>query len=76
MKRPTMLRVLVLPLVLGFVIALAVAGAYWGLEALLAGCADHDRGLWEGAVMAAVINGGFALSNLVLRRVDVKKVQS
>lgn len=68
-----MIRVLVLPLVLGFAIALVAAGIYWGLEALLVSYADHDRGLWEGAAIVMGINGGNAIANLVLRRVDARK---
>lgn len=68
-----MLRVIVLPLALGIAIVLVAAATYWGLEALLASYADHDRGLWEGAAVVTVINGGNALANLVLKRVDAKK---
>lgn len=67
------LRGLGLPLALGFAIALAAAVTYWGLEALLASCADHDRGLWEGAVLVTIINGGHAVANRVLKRVPTKK---
>lgn len=62
------LRVIVLPLALGAAIMLIVVATYWGLEALLASYADHDRGLWEGAALVTVINGGHALTNRVLRR--------
>lgn len=67
------MRVIVLPIMLGFAIVLGVAAIYWVLEALLANLADHDRGLWEGAAIVTVINGGNAIANLVLRRVDAKK---
>jgi len=67
------IRVLVLPIVLGIMIASAAAASYWGLEALLASYADYARGLWEGAVVVTVINGGNALANLVLKRVDPQK---
>ena len=72
-KKGSVLRIFVLPLVLGGGIALAAAGSYWGLEKLLASCADHDRGLWEGAVLVLAINGGNAFAHWVLRRVDMKK---
>jgi hypothetical protein len=64
-------KALVLPLVLGLAIALVAAGAYWGLEALLASYADHDRGLWEGAVLVTAINGGNAIARRVLRKKEI-----
>jgi hypothetical protein len=67
------LRILVLPLALGVLIALAVAAAYWGLEALLSSYTDHTRGLWEGAVAVTVINGGNAIAHRVLKYADAKK---
>jgi ABC-type arginine transport system permease subunit len=69
---PAVVRLLVLPIVLGVAIALVAAGSYWGLEALLASYTDHARGLWEGAVVVTIMNGGNALAHRVLRRVDAK----
>lgn len=62
-----------LVLAIGVVIVLAAACVYWGLEALLVGYDDHDRGLWEGAALVMVIRGGHALANRVLRQFDAKK---
>lgn len=58
---------------LGIAPVLVVVAVYWGLEALLASCADHDRGLWEGVAVASIFNGGTAIGSRVLRRVDAKK---
>jgi hypothetical protein len=69
-------RVLVLPIMLGAAIMLLVAATYCGLEALLASYADYDRGLWEGMAIVLAINGGNALANLVLKRVDARKKES
>jgi hypothetical protein len=61
---------------LGVAVYLAVVGVYWGLETLLSGLTDYERGLWEGAAIVLAINGGNAISNRVLRRVDARKEQS
>ena len=53
---------------LGVAVMLAVAAAYWGLEALLAGSSDHDRGLWEGTATAVIFLGGNAIADRVFRR--------
>ena len=69
---PAVVRVLILPLALGVAIALVAAGSYWGLERLLASYTDHARGLWEGAAVVTIMNGGNAIAHRVLRRVDAK----
>lgn len=68
-----MIRVLVLPLLLGVAIALAAVGTYWILEALLVNVSDYNRGLWEGAALVVIMNGGNALANSVLKRFDATK---
>ena len=68
-----LLRVLVVPLLLGVSIVLAAAVVYWGLDVLLAACTDHSRGLWEGGVTVVVINEGHALSQRALRRIEAMK---
>jgi hypothetical protein len=69
----SVLRTLFLPLLLGGAIMLVVVVTYWGLDALLANHSDYSRGLWEGAALVLVINGGNTLANRVLKRVDAKK---
>ena len=68
-----LLRVLVVPFLLGAAIALAAVVTYWGLDVLLAAYTDHSRGLWEGSVTVVVINAGHALSQRVLRRIEARK---
>lgn len=70
------LRTFALPLVLGAVIMVAVVASYWGLEALLAHAADYERGLWEGAALATIINNGHAIASRMLRRVNSKTKES
>lgn len=70
-----MIRVLVLPLLLGAAISLAAVVTYWVLEAILVNASDYNRGLWEGAALVVVMNGGHALANSVLKRFDTKKEQ-
>lgn len=71
-----MIRSLVLPIALGAAIVLVAVGVYWGLEVLLAGYSDYDRGLWEGAALILVMNGNHVIANYVLRRVNARKKES
>lgn len=66
-------RNLLLPLALGAVIMLVVVGACWGLEALLAGYADYNRGLWEGAAIMLIMSDGYKIAHRVLKHVDGRK---
>lgn len=66
-------RVFVLPFVCAVGSVLIGIATYLGLEVLLASYTLHDRRLWEGGVVALVINGGNVLADLVLQRVNAKK---
>lgn len=68
-----LLRVLVVPLLLGVSIVLVAAAVYWGLDVLLASHTDRSRGLWEGSVTVLVLNEGHRLSQRVLKRIDAMK---
>lgn len=68
-----LLRVLVVPLLLGVSITLVAVVVYWGLDVLLVSHTDHSRGLWEGSVTVLVINEGHRLSQRVLRRIEAMK---